>query len=64
MNTYTVFEAQNENSMRQGTDIKASGLTAAKRKASSMQCFQKTVLAIYDGEHQLAAKKDGKWINS
>jgi hypothetical protein len=59
---YKVTEKQNLQSERKGEMISAKNLTAAKRKASKMQCFHGTVMVIstVDGV-ELCYKKDGKW---
>ena len=57
MNTYTIIEAQNINSVREGTEIQAKNLASAKRAASKSQCFQGTVLKI-EQNNQLVAYKD------
>jgi hypothetical protein len=63
MNTYTIIEAQNINSVREGTEIQAKNLASAKRAASKSQCFQGTVLKI-EQNNQLVAYKDANgWTN-
>lgn len=66
MTTYIITEKQNLQSIREGEAIQAKSLTAAKRKARSMQCFFGTVLTIEsEAGHMLAHAKDGQqWVNS
>lgn len=62
MENYIITEKQNANSTREGETILAKDLKSAKRKASSMQCFNGTVLTIEsENGSLLATKKDGKW---
>jgi len=65
MTTYIVTELQNAQSSRKGETVEAANLTAAKRKASSMQMFQGTVMEIAaENGSVLSRKQDGKWIDS
>ena len=65
MTTYIVTELQNAQSSRKGETVQAANLTAAKRKASSMQMFQGTVMEIAaENGSVLSRKQDGKWIDS
>jgi len=64
MNTYTIIEAQNVNSTREGTEIQAKDLTSAKRAASKAQCFQGTVLKIEQNGVLVAYKENNVWINA
>lgn len=64
MTTYTLIEKQNSNSQREGVDFEAKDLTQAKRKATSLQCFQGTLLELCKGNDTVAVKeKSGKWID-
>jgi len=65
MNTYKVSETDHFNSIRDSEEIKANNLSAAKRKASRMQCFHGTTLKIMDEAENLLAYKDEdgpRWI--
>lgn len=65
MTTYIVTELQNAQSSRKGETVQAANLTAAKRKASSLQMFQGTVMEIAaENGSVLSRKQDGKWIDS
>ena len=65
MTTYIIAELQNAQSSRKGETVQAANLTAAKRKASSMQMFQGTVMEIAaENGSVLSRKQDGKWIDS
>ena len=46
MKNFTITEKQDRNSTRAGEAVEAKSLTAAKRKASSLQFFQGTVMTI------------------
>ena len=63
MNTYTIIEAQNVNSTREGTEIQAKNLASAKRAASKSQCFQGTVLKIEQNGRMVAYKDANGWTN-
>jgi ribosomal protein L19 len=65
MTTYTIAELQNAQSSRKGETVQAANLTAAKRKASTLQMFQGTVMEIAaENGSFLSRKQDGKWIDS
>ena len=65
MTTYIIAELQNAQSSRKGETVQAANLTAAKRKASSLQMFQGTVMEIAaENGSVLSRKQDGKWIDS
>lgn len=64
MNTYTITETQNTNSTREGAQIQAANLAAAKRAASKAQCFEGTVLSIYSENGTLLARKEKSWVNA
>lgn len=65
MTTYIVTELQNAQSSRKGETVEAANLTAAKRKASSLQMFQGTVMEIAaENGSVLSRKQGGKWIDS
>ncbi len=65
MSIYTVIEKQNSASQREGVTIEAKNLTQAKRKATKMQAFHGTVMAIEDanGNTVAAKERDGSWVN-
>ena len=64
MTTYIITELQNAQSSRKGETIEAADLTAAKRKASSLQMFKGTVLEISaENGSVLSRKEDGRWID-
>lgn len=64
MTTYTLIEEQNSNSEREGVEFEAKNLTQAKRKATSLQCFEGTFLELLDGSITIAVKENnGKWID-
>lgn len=59
---FIVKEVQNTKSKRDGVEIEAKDLTAAKRAATRMQQFQGTALLIADAKgFALAFKEGGKW---
>lgn len=64
MITYIIAELQYAGSHRKGDAIEAADLTAAKRKASSLQIFQNTIMEIAaeDGT-VLSRKEDGRWLD-
>ena len=65
MTTYIIAELQNAQSSRKGETVQSANLTAAKRKASSLQMFQGTVMEIAaENGSVLSRKQDGKWIDS
>jgi len=56
-------EKQNTNSQREGVTFEAKNLTAAKRKASSLQAFDGTIIELeLNGDTVAVKEKDGKWI--
>ena len=62
MTTYIITELQNAQSSRKGETVEAANLTAAKRKASSLQMFQGTVMEIAaENGAVISRKEDGKW---
>ena len=62
MNTYTITEKQDFNSIREGYEVQANSLTAAKRAAKRNQSFHGTVLVIEQSGCEVAkADKNGKW---
>lgn len=65
MATYIIKEVQDVNSEREGTQIEAKNLSAAKRSASRGQFYQGTVLKIESESGVLLAYKEaGKsWVN-
>lgn len=64
MNTYKMTEKENFNSERKGEFFEAKTLTAAKVKASKMQCFEGTIIELENeqGETVAVKEKSGKWI--
>ena len=65
MTTYIITELQNAGSHRKGETIVANDLTAAKRKASSLQMFKGTVLEITaENGVVLSRKENGRWIDA
>lgn len=63
MITYTISEVQNVNSIREGQEVEVQDLTAAKRKASSMQFFHGTVMKIELHGETVAYKEGRAWVN-
>ena len=63
MNTYTIIEAQNLNSVRDGVEIKAKDIKSAKRAATKAQYFHGTVLKIESNGVLVAYKDDNGWTN-
>ena len=64
MTTYIITELQNAQSARKGKTIEAADLTAAKRKASSLQMFKGTVMEIAaENGTVLSRKEGGRWID-
>ncbi len=63
MTKFIITEKQDRNSTRAGETVEAKSLSAAKRKASSLQFFQGTVMTIESENGQLLSWKDkaGKW---
>ncbi len=64
MNTYTITEKQNLNSVRQGAEFQAKDLTAAKRIASREKMFKGTVMTIEQNGRLVAYKEAGAWTNA
>ena len=65
MNVYLISEVQNQFSEREATKVTAKNLTAAKTKASKMQCFHGTWLKIHAENGSLLASKSPRngWFN-
>ena len=64
MTTYIITELQNAQSGRKGETIEAADLTAAKRKASSLQMFKGTVMEIAaENGPVLSRREGGRWID-
>ena len=66
MTTYTIIEAYNLQSTRDGVDVELNDISAAKRYATKNQCFQNTALIIEVSGVRVAVKENGynkKWIN-
>ena len=64
MTIYIVTELQNAQSSRKGEAVEAANLTAAKRKASSLQMFKGTVMEIAaENGPVLSRKEGGRWID-
>lgn len=63
MNTYTIIEAQNLNSVRDGVEIKAKDIKSAKRAASKAQFFHGTILKIEQNGRLVAYKDANGWTN-
>ena len=66
MTTFTIIEAQNVNSVRDGVTVELMDLLAAKRYATRNQCFFGTALMIEVGGVRVAQKsheKGAKWVN-
>ena len=62
--TYTRTEKQDAQSYREGMEVQAKTLAAAKTMASKYQFYQDTVLEIKDSSGLvLAIKERGKWRN-
>ena len=63
MTKFIITEKQDRNSTRAGEVVEVKSLTAAKRKASSLQFFQSTVMTIESENGTLLSWKDkaGKW---
>ena len=66
MTKFIITEKQDRNSTRAGEVVEAKSLTAAKRKASSLQFFQGTVMTIESENGTLLSWKDkaGKWSDA
>ena len=66
MTTFTIIEAQNVNSVRDGVTVELNSLSAAKRYATKNQSFFGTALIIeVDGVRvaQKSHEKGAKWVN-
>ena len=66
MTTFTIIEAQNVNSVRDGVTVELNGLSAAKRYATKNQSFFGTALIIeVDGVRvaQKSHENKSKWVN-
>ena len=63
MTKFIITEKQDIQSTRAGEAVEAKSLSAAKRKASSLQFFQGTVMTIESENRTLLSWKDkaGKW---
>lgn len=63
MAKFIITEKQDIQSTRAGETVEANNLSAAKRKASSLQTFQGTVMTIESENGILLCWKDkaGKW---
>lgn len=65
MTTFIITELQNAQSHRKGETVEAANLTAAKRKASSLQMFQGTVMEIATENGSVISRKEsGRWIDA
>ena len=65
MATYIITELQNAQSSRKGEAVETANLTAAKRKASSLQMFKGTVLEIATENGAILSRKEaGRWIDT
>ena len=66
MTTFTIIEAQNVNSVRDGVTVELNSLSAAKRYATKNQSFFGTALMIeVDGVRvaQKSHENKSKWVN-
>ena len=66
MITFTIIEAQNVNSVRDGVTVELNSLSAAKRYATKNQSFFGTALIIeVDGVRvaQKSHENKSKWVN-
>ena len=66
MTTFTIIEAQNVNSVRDGVTVELNSLSAAKRYATKNQSFFGTALMIEVDGVRVARKsheKNSKWVN-
>lgn len=63
MTKFIITEKQDIQSARAGEAVEAKSLSAAKRKASSLQFFKSTVMTIESENGTLLSWKDkaGKW---
>ncbi len=65
MTTFIITELQNAQSSRKGETVEASNLSAAKRRATSLQMFKGTVMEIAnENSAVLSRKEDGRWIDA
>jgi len=65
MTAYIITELQNAQSSRKGEKFEAANLSAAKRKASSLQMFKGTVMEIADENGSVVSRKEsGRWIDA
>ena len=65
MTTFIITELQNAQSSRKGETVEASNLSAAKRRATSLQIFKGTVMEIANENGAvLSRKEDGRWIDA
>ena len=65
MTTFIITELQNAQSSRKGETVEASNLSAAKRRATSLQMFKGTVMEIANENGAvLSCKEDGRWIDA
>ena len=64
MNTYTIIEKENANSIRQGYEFTGS-LTQAKKQATKSQMFHDTFLVIEldDIVFSFKDRNNNKWVN-
>lgn len=58
MNKFIITEKQTRDSSRAGEVFEAKSLTAAKRKASSLQVFQGTIMTIESESGALLSWKE------
>ena len=66
MKAFTIIEAQNVNSVRDGVTVELKDLSSAKRYATKNQSFFGTALMIeVDGVRvaQKSHEKNSKWVN-
>ena len=62
---FIIKEVLNLQSDRSGYILTCNSLSSAKKQASKRQCFEKTVLKIYDKAENLLSYKEGKkWIDN
>lgn len=64
MNTYTITETQTINCTRDGYDIQAKNLSAAKMIATKGKSFYGTVLSIYENGSRVAFKASNGWVST
>ena len=63
MKTFKITEKQDFNSVREGYEVQAENLTAAKRIASKKQAYFGTVITIEHGGEVVASKSGKSWTN-